>query len=58
MKAVCAWCGEDLGYERKVGDEPESCGSRECEKEIRRLLQEEEAELRERAEYDRYQRYR
>lgn len=56
--AVCEWCGEDLGYDARPGDQPESCGKRECERGLRDMMGQEEAEARERAEADGYERYR
>lgn len=58
MKATCAWCGKDLGYDRKCSNEPESCGARECEREIRRILEADRMDRENRAEYDEYERYR
>jgi hypothetical protein len=54
----CDWCGADLGPD---GDHdtryPEACGRPECEREVRNLYREMEAEREERAREDNYERY-
>lgn len=60
MKATCAWCGKDLGYERERhrDAEPDSCGSRDCERGLRNMFGVEEERIREEAERDNFDRYR
>lgn len=54
----CFNCGEEIGiYVRYPGDEPECCGKKECMRELRYQMQDEEADRRCRAEEDRYERY-
>ena len=58
MRATCGYCGKDLGYEKRGNDFPDSCGSTECERNLRSLYEEDLAQARDRAEYDEYERYR
>ena len=58
MRATCEWCGKDLGYERKPGDQPDSCGASECNRQLRYMAGAEEDRLREQAERDHFGRYR
>ena len=58
MKATCAWCGKDLGYECKAGNEPDSCGARECERKLRYMAGAEDDRIRDLAERDGFERYR
>ena len=54
----CFNCGESLGvYHRFHGDEPECCGKKECNKELRYILELEREELKQRAEDDDYSYY-
>lgn len=55
----CGWCGEviDENGTPWPGD-VESCGQRECDREVRGMAQEREDDARERAEMDGYERYR
>lgn len=54
----CAWCGKKLGIYEVFGRNPESCGRRECERAIDRMLAyDEEYEREERARWDRFERY-
>jgi len=54
----CAWCGEELGIQAGSSREPESCGKRECEREVRAMYQQEREEAKFAAEQDDYERYR
>ncbi len=54
----CEWCGEFLGEYPSTYGVPESCGSAECEREIRQMEREREAEIEERAREDGFERYR
>jgi hypothetical protein len=55
-KVRCSNCGAPT--EAWAGDRaPYSCGELECERELREALQIEDAERRERAERDNYERY-
>lgn len=60
-KIHCAFCGEFL-YEEKpslwFSREPESCGKRECNREIRDMIEAERENARLDAEEDDYGRYR
>lgn len=53
----CDWCGEELGIYDAFG-EIESCGNPECNRNQRDSYREREANIRERAEQDQYDRYR
>jgi len=55
--ATCAWCGKDLGYERKFRDEPELCGAADCNRGIERTYEMNRAERRDRAKADDFERY-
>lgn len=57
-KQHCAYCGKDLGVYYSPNLNEESCGAKECEREIRYMNRQAEAEIRERAEADDYSRYR
>lgn len=54
----CDYCGDELGYGQRVRGEPECCGSAECSRALREMEREYEAEVRERAAEDDYDRYR
>ncbi len=54
----CFWCGEELGVYDKDPDEVPICGKRECNREARRMHQDEMEERKNRAEIDEYGRYR
>lgn len=54
----CAWCGEFLGEYASTYGVVESCGSPTCEREIRNMEREEEAEREDRASSDDFERYR
>ena len=57
-KQYCDYCGEYLGeYVRYMG-EPESCGKKECNREINHMMREREEEILDMAERDNYSRYR
>lgn len=54
----CFNCGAELGvYKRYLGDEPECCGSIECNRELRRSIADEREDRRYSAEEDDYRRY-
>lgn len=58
-EAACEWCGEKLGYDvGGPGSEPDSCGKRECDRGLRDMMGQLDAEARERAAEDDYERYR
>jgi hypothetical protein len=54
----CANCGKEIGPGKNSSREPEACGDRECQREVQRMYAEWEADVRERAESDNYDRYR
>lgn len=54
----CDWCGESIGFFTRYGREPQSCGQRECERECRDMERSAEADARERAAADDWERYR
>lgn len=37
----CHYCGEELGAYAPTYNEPQSCGRRECERELRAMVREE-----------------
>lgn len=54
----CFWCGEELGvYETYRGD-IEHCHQPECARQARYAMQEQDADARDRAEQDSFERYR
>ncbi len=54
----CFWCGEKLGvYETWPGD-VDHCHKQECSRQARYALQEQDADARDRADQDNYERYR
>lgn len=53
----CEYCGEYLGEYPSTYGVHESCGAIECEREIRSMEREAEAEREERAREDGYERY-
>ena len=53
----CFWCGDELGEYDNYG-ETEACGKKECQRELRYELQAEDAERRDRAKQDGFERYR
>jgi hypothetical protein len=54
----CFYCGENLGVFEVEYDELPTCGKQECEREARYEYQARDADARERAEEDGYDRYR
>ena len=52
----CFWCGEGLGYKATDG-EPDTCGKRECNREMNAQIREEQEERYERAKEDAFSRY-
>ena len=46
----CAWCGKEIGPGKNNNREPESCGERECDREVRDMYAQMESEKRERAD--------
>lgn len=54
----CFYCGEELGVYRHFPEDIESCGKSECQREMNKAYREREAEVREAAENDNYDRYR
>ena len=56
-KQQCFWCGADLGEYAGTYGEIECCGAAECERELRAAYREQQAERRDRAEEDDYERY-
>jgi len=57
MAVYCGWCGEKLGDGKPFPGDVESCGAKECNRNVREMLQQEDDEARERAADD-YGRYR
>lgn len=57
-KQYCFYCGEFLGDYKYYDGDIETCGKSECEREARFARQEQDAEAREQAERDNYDRYR
>ena len=54
----CDWCGAELGMVPAAWvNEPESCGDRECDRQVRDMINAEDEERRMRAEEDNYARY-
>ena len=54
----CFNCGEVLGvYARHYEDEPECCGAKECQRELRYTMAAERQERQQRAEDDDYRYY-
>ena len=54
----CDWCGADLGPGGEHDTrEPEACSDRDCQREVRNLYREMEAEREDRAREDNYERY-
>lgn len=55
----CAWCGDEIGMASYATglNEPESCGKKECSREVNYMYQAARDERREWAEQDDYQRY-
>lgn len=54
----CDWCEADLGPGGEHDTrEPEACGRPECEREVRNLYREMEADREESAREDNYERY-
>jgi hypothetical protein len=53
---TCCWCGEGLGYE-STDREPDTCGKRECTREMNNLIRGEHEERQERAMEDDFSRY-
>lgn len=56
--ATCAWCGDDIGDGPNNSREPESCGKKECQREVRGMYREMQEDAEERAREDGYDRYR
>lgn len=56
----CAYCGEFLYEDNSLwaGREPESCGERECNREVRDMIQQDREERALDAANDDYERYR
>lgn len=54
----CFNCGKELGVYNKPYGDLDTCGDRECEKAAADAYMEREAEIRENAERDNYDRYR
>ena len=36
----CAWCGDEIGMTDANDREPEACGKRDCQREVRGMYQE------------------
>ena len=53
---TCDWCGEEMGFEHDTR-EPEACGKRECQREVRAMYRQEDEDRAERAREDNYERY-
>ena len=53
----CFWCGDSLGFYDSFGEE-DSCGKRECQKELRYAHESDRADRMARAERDNYEKYR
>jgi hypothetical protein len=54
----CAYCGAYIGEGSNRNREPESCGERECDREVRDMYRQMDDEARESAAEDNYERYR
>jgi hypothetical protein len=54
----CFWCGEELGIYDNYYDDLDICGKPECEREARRIYQDEISERSCRAQRDEFSRYR
>jgi hypothetical protein len=54
----CAACGKYIGEGKNISREPESCGERECDTEVRDMYRQMDDEARERARDDDYGAYR
>lgn len=56
-RVTCAICGEYLGEYVCIYPREETCGSLQCDREMRQMQREEEAEREGRAREDHYERY-
>lgn len=53
----CFWCGEELGVYENFYDDIDTCGKPECDREARRIYQEEIEDRAYRARQDEFNRY-
>ena len=53
----CAWCGEELGIYYQSYPHTDTCGKRECNREIGEMIRGEAEEAADHARQDVYERY-